>query len=98
MMLPILISVSVAPVSYFFCASAPLQVAMSTTAAAEKTSIRDRIAISDLSLMVDVSRFFLEACVRFRGRLNTFCKGPARKGPPREVGGPLLLANVRRAI
>jgi hypothetical protein len=29
MMLPILISVSVAPMSYFFCASAPLLVAAS---------------------------------------------------------------------
>src|SRR6185437_2909391 len=35
MMLPILISVSVAPVSYFFCASAPLLDAASTMSAAE---------------------------------------------------------------
>src|SRR3954447_949412 len=35
MMLPILISVSVAPVSYFFCASAPLDVAANSATAAE---------------------------------------------------------------
>src|SRR5437870_7750409 len=40
MMLPILISVSVAPVSYFFCASAPLQDAASTTRAAERAAGR----------------------------------------------------------
>src|SRR6202035_3887136 len=40
MMLPILISVSVAPVSYFFCASAPLPDAASTASAvAEATTI-----------------------------------------------------------
>ena len=39
-MLPILISVSVAPVSYFFCASAPLLDAASTAnAAAEAIAI-----------------------------------------------------------
>ena len=36
-MLPILISVSVAPVSYFFCASAPLEDAASTATAAGHT-------------------------------------------------------------
>jgi len=35
MMLPILISVSVAPISYFFYASAPLLVAASSARAAE---------------------------------------------------------------
>ena len=40
MMLPILISVSVAPVSYFFCASAPLpDAASSASAVAEATTI-----------------------------------------------------------
>jgi hypothetical protein len=38
-MLPILISVSVAPVSYFFCASAPLLDAASTANAAETIAI-----------------------------------------------------------
>jgi hypothetical protein len=44
MMFPILISVSVAPVSYFFCASAPLLVAASTARAAEKAPNRKWIA------------------------------------------------------
>ena len=43
-MLPILISVSVAPASYFFCASAPLLVAASTAMAAEKAANRNWIA------------------------------------------------------
>jgi hypothetical protein len=44
MMLPILISVSLAPVSYFFCASAPLLVAASHTRAAEKAPTRKSMA------------------------------------------------------
>jgi len=44
MMLPILISVSVAPVSYFFCANAPLLVAASTARAAAKAPSRKLIA------------------------------------------------------
>jgi len=38
MMLPILISVSVAPVSYFFCASAPLEDAAIKANAVESTA------------------------------------------------------------
>src|SRR5215470_15236123 len=38
MMLPILISVSLAPVSYFFCASAPLEEAAITASAVESTA------------------------------------------------------------
>src|SRR5262245_27770567 len=38
MMLPILISVSLAPVSYFFCASAPLEQAAITANAVESTA------------------------------------------------------------
>ena len=40
-MLPILISVSVAPVSYFFCASAPLLDTASIATAAEKAPNRN---------------------------------------------------------
>jgi len=40
-MLPILISVSVAPVSYFFWASAPLLVAASSAMAADKAPNRN---------------------------------------------------------
>src|SRR5262245_31733089 len=38
MMLPILISLSLAPVSYFFCASAPLEEAAITASAVESTA------------------------------------------------------------
>src|SRR5271156_2335727 len=41
MMLPILISVSVAPTSYFFCASAAVEVATRIASAAEKAPIRN---------------------------------------------------------
>jgi hypothetical protein len=44
MMLPILISVSLAPVSYFFCAKDGLLVAASSARAAEKAPIRSWIA------------------------------------------------------
>jgi len=44
MMLPILISVSVAPVSYLFYASAPLLVTASMARAAEKAPNREWIA------------------------------------------------------
>jgi hypothetical protein len=48
-MLPILISVSVAPVSYFFCASAPLVVAASKTSAVE--AIANLVAITDITFL-----------------------------------------------
>ncbi len=50
MMLPILISVSVAPVSYFFCASAPLDEAAITASAVESTASFDVTDIPSLSL------------------------------------------------
>src|SRR5438132_3367467 len=50
MMLPILISVSVAPVSYFFCANAPLLVAASSARAAAKAPSRRLIADILISL------------------------------------------------
>ena len=43
MMLPILISVSLAPVSYFFCASAPL---IASKAAISRNIMRNRRMIS----------------------------------------------------
>jgi hypothetical protein len=46
MMLPILISVSLAPLSYFFCASAPLLVAANTANAAE--AIASFLVVEDI--------------------------------------------------
>src|SRR5258706_3742619 len=89
MILPILISVSVAPVSYFFCASAPLLDAANTANAAAET-----IAIL---LMVNaimmISLFFNDVggvCHGFLDRklLVTpacrlpFCRDPHNKKPP----------------
>ncbi len=52
-MLPILISVSEAPVSYFFCASAPLLVAASKARAAAKAPKRKLMAGILISLGSD---------------------------------------------
>src|SRR5947209_10094474 len=50
MILPILISVSVAPVSYFFCASAPLLEVASTMSAAEAMASLEQTDIQNLPL------------------------------------------------
>src|SRR5260370_7982866 len=58
-MLPILISVSVAPVSYCFCASAPLLVNAAIARAAEKAPNRKWIAgISTSLVSVECVNFF----------------------------------------
>src|ERR1700691_4893166 len=90
MMLPILISVSVAPVSYFFCASAPLLDAASTaSAAAEAIAILFMIAGIAVSLFFQwhgrcVMAFLIESSLNrcleyhFTGTLTT-------KSPPRDA-------------
>jgi len=60
-MLPILISVSVAPMSYFFCASAPLLNAASIARATEKAPNRNWIAGIWNSLVWLNASFSLEA-------------------------------------
>src|SRR4051794_7057731 len=69
MMLPILISVSVAPVSYFFCASAPPEDAASNTAAAEKAVSRNWNA--DIVGLPESCE-----CVTFVGRERFAAPGP----------------------
>src|ERR1700730_5035878 len=87
MILPILISVSVAPTSYVFCASAPPLVAMSTATVAKKATSRDWIAaISGLPDVV-IMPFFDWKPVWLRDSLNTRCQRPARKNPATEIGG-----------
>src|SRR4051794_16517202 len=61
MMLPILISVSVAPTSYFFCARAPVLEAASIARAAEKAPNRNWIAGIWNSLMWLNASFLSEA-------------------------------------
>src|ERR1700681_2213423 len=98
MMLPILISVSVAPVSYFFCASAPLPVAASTAMAAEKAANRNWITGMWVSLRSDEG-------VTFVGWKRSSAPSPhsipspgaqQEKAPCDEVaGGPLIRRRVR---
>src|SRR4051812_18254618 len=95
MMLPILISVSVAPVSYFFCAIAPLLVAASTAMAAENAPLRNWIAGIWISLIsVGVCHVSLtRSTFRLLPALNTFPANPARKSPLRRGRrGPYLVA------
>src|ERR1700738_1417486 len=84
MMLPILISVSVAPMSYFFCASAPLPVAARIARAAEKAPNRNWIAGILISLMwLNVSLFLIGSASWLLGALNTLQSYPSRKSPAR---------------
>src|SRR6476660_6218870 len=89
MMLPILISVSVAPVSYFFWARAWPPVKRSSARATETAPNRRWIAgISDLlGITVDVSCFFIGSDLRLLVALNTFHSCPATKSPPRDGRG-----------
>src|SRR5450631_3227346 len=84
MMLPILISVSVAPMSYFFCASAPLLEAASRARAAEKAPNRKWIAGIMTSLVgLNVSIFLIGSALRLLGAFNTLQRYPSRKSPLR---------------
>src|SRR5437868_11901288 len=85
MMLPTLISVSVAPVSYFFCASAPLVVAASKASAAGNAVRRmDRASIMDLR-----DRFFPSffGVLRLLSALNTPDTPVTRKSPCDQIAG-----------
>src|SRR5947209_3073808 len=83
MMLPILISVSVAPVSYFFCASAPPLVTASKAMAAEKAPNRNWIAGMWISL-VSVERvlFLFGSAFRRQARIEYLLQVPIKKKPP----------------
>src|ERR1700730_8382443 len=82
-MLPILISVSVAPVSYFFCASAPLLVAASTARAAEKAPNRNWIAGILISLgLVEWVNFLIGSAFWLLPTFNTLSRVPSKKKPP----------------
>src|SRR5437868_9110028 len=99
MMLPILISVSVAPMSYFFCAKEGLLVTASSARAAEKAPTRSWIAG-----ILDLPGSLLIVCVlkigRFAARcpaLNTFHRSRATKSPLREVAGGSFFSRTSRA-
>src|SRR6267378_3977771 len=89
MMLPILISVSVAPVSYFFRANAPLLDAASNARAAAKApsrKLRTDILIS-LGSRWMCHLLFDWSAWRLLGALNTFRLRPATKSPPQRCRG-----------
>src|SRR3954470_16549211 len=89
MMLPILISVSVAPVSYFFCASTPLEDAASTANAAEKIAsllVTTGIPVLPCDEAVHVRAMaFLERKPFGLAALNTIRPRPSTKSPPRDA-------------
>jgi len=88
MMLPILISVSVAPTSYYFCARAAELVSASTTRAAERAPNRNWIAGILISLIwSNVSIFLMpehfaaprgiQYLIGIPGKKNASCDGLA---------------------
>src|SRR5438270_10067583 len=78
MMLPILISVSVAPVSYFFCASALLLEAANTTNAAEAmASLRVVTGITSLPLFENSTFTRIQV---YRGLLDRKLLSPSCSG------------------
>src|ERR1700688_3265666 len=99
MILPILISVSVAPGSYFFCASALLLDAASIMSAAEAiASLLDATGISDLPLTYDVcpscSFVDFEILDDVAG-LNTIWRQPSTKSPGETCAGAASLVVSR---
>src|SRR6476619_3413357 len=100
MMLPILISVSEAPVSYFFCASAPLDEAAISAAAAER--------IASLRVVADIRGSPCDDCRDVPASLaeafglaafNTICAIASTKTPPRDArwAAPLVGRLTRTA-
>src|SRR4051812_12052191 len=89
MMLPILISVSLAPVSYFFCASAPPAEAANSAAAAER--------IASLRVVADIRGSPCDDCLMSRllfprklsGSRHSipFAQSLQQKRPPRHARG-----------
>src|SRR5260221_10123580 len=83
MILPILISVSVAPVSYIFCASAPLLVAARKAMAAKKAPNRNWIAGMWISLVwVERVLFLIGSASRLLPRIEYLLQMPIKKKPP----------------
>src|SRR3981081_2202972 len=94
MMLPILISVSLAPVSYCFWADAGLPVAASRARAAEKAPNRKWIAGIMTSLVgLNVSIFLIGSASRLLRAFNTLPGYPSRKSPPRRSRRGLYLVD-----
>src|SRR5829696_4606745 len=89
MMLPILISVSVAPVSYFFCANAPLLVAASSARAAAKAPSRKLITgiLISLGSRWMCHLLFVWSAWRLLGGIEYLSVPSSNKKPPRRRRG-----------
>src|ERR1700722_3105161 len=96
MMLPILISVSVAPMSYFFCANAAVELAARIASAAENNPNRTWIAGISISLIwFDCVVFLIGSACWLLVAFNTLRRFPATKSPPRSRrGGRYLVEGV----
>src|ERR1700760_4945675 len=98
MMLPILISVSVAPVSYFFCASADVEAAANKASVAAATA--RRVPVTGIAYLPHV---FCRRCVsrpsRTEGSLAflpaklSFCGKALNKKPPRQSRGGCVFSS-----
>src|SRR4051812_46314025 len=100
MMLPILISVSVAPTSYFFCARAPLLVAASNARAAEKAPNRKLIAGILISLGSRwMCHFFLDLeRLAAPGGIEYLSAAPSNKKPPATMSRGAVISLILEAI
>jgi hypothetical protein len=97
MMLPTLISVSVAPVSYFFCASAPLLLAASNARAAEKAPKREFMAsISDLPGSMIVSMFLNQSAWRLLPGIEYLSVSSSKQKAPRDARHRGLISSYAR--
>src|SRR5271169_2800317 len=105
MMLPILISVSVAPVSYFFCASAPLLEAASTVNAATD-AIAILFAITGITVSLWSCDWMVCTFPGFLGRKLFVTRPPkyhftgflTRKSPPRKLRRAASLVGFWKVI
>src|SRR5579863_2725770 len=86
MMLPILISVSVAPTSYCFCASAVVEVAARIVRAAEKNPRRKRMAGILTSLVDCVASSYWKRLLA-PARIQYPSEIPGNKKPPANRSG-----------
>src|SRR5882724_3365273 len=98
MMLPILISVSEAPVSYFFCANAPLLVAASNARAAEKAPNRKWIAgiLISLGPRWNVSIFLGLQHLAAVDSIEYLSAAPGNKKPPARLSRGAVFSLISR--
>src|SRR5215216_6046633 len=98
MMLPILISVSLAPVSYFFCANAPLLVAASSARAAATAPSRKLI----MGILISLgSRWMCHllfdwSAWRLLGDIEYLSAGSSNKKPPATASREAIFSLIPR--